>query len=247
MGKYAVTGVVTTYRKGTIVVLEDKTKRGAAQNVLIFHDKNRNKKLDRKDKILISNKVNHWGYNRCVIPRHCIRYPRMSLGLPWGFRVTSVTARDIRKFGKEISNQFKKAVTERREIRRISKPLRRGDCDVEPSPTSSRVSLVCYKNFSPPLSISSKRAPKSTRYKPHKWVRLKTVDPRKCHTARGWFTARLYGRRVFIQLAISDLNRSYVGGVDSLLRYFGLKSNPNLVHATLMDRRVVRNHIDLNK
>jgi len=206
---------VTTSPQGTLVYMRSTRE-------IVVWDKNKNKKLDRNDFVLVTTPVGR----RC--PRGSVFKPGAEGA---NFCRRKATARDVRKFGKAVKQAITRALKHRADVKKSAKPATRGMC-------IGGASLP----FSPPLTLTSMRLPKSKRYtSATNFKNMTSIDPRRCNMVGVNMILLIGGSRMNADMWMSGpWNFLHAGAL-------GLTRNPNAVHVTYYTKGVRYSHLDMHK
>lgn len=215
---------VTTTPKGTLVFMRTTVKRGKryVDQEIVVWDKNRNKKLDRNDLVLVT------------VPRG-YRCPRGSVFKPGAeganFCRRKATARDVSRFGNTVKQVVARALKHRSDIKKSAKPITTG---------------ICFEGaslpFNPPLTLTSVRLPKSKRYtRATNFKNMTSIDPRRCNMVGASMTLLIGGSRMSAHMWMSGpWNFLHAGAL-------GVTRNPDAVHVTYYTKGIRYMHLDMHK
>lgn len=206
---------------------------GRAQGQLIFVDKNKNGRLDAGDR------ATHRTLNNVRTPGSISSSVRV--------RSVAITAKVIAQYGKHVSAVFRFAQRERATMRRSLPAQKNGFCGV----MRGRQFMGQFKNYSPRLDISTRRAKLKQLYTLRQLVSTAIVDPANCQVLNAIFPVRIrtYGlvqnKTVSqkVMMSFGDMAIPVMSGLSSM----GVSNHKDLVDVSYALGSLAIVHIDIAK
>lgn len=206
---------------------------GRAQEQLIFIDKNKNGKLDAGDRATNRTLTN-------------VR-TRSQISSSVSQRSVAITASVIARYGKHVSAVFRLAQRERATMRRSLPAQRNGFCGI----MRGQQFMGQYKNYSPALTITTRRAKLKQLNNLQQLFGTAIVDPAHCQVLNAIFPVRIktYGlvknKTVSqnVMMSFGDMAVPIMSGLGAM----GVSNHKDLIDVSYAIRSLSIVHIDIAK
>lgn len=234
--RYAVVSE-STFKEGTVVVLQRKTSGGIGYKAKAFFDRHDPKRPRNYGKLDLGDRVLTTVYDT----KQCAGNAKYVEGVNGrGYCVRKVTWADINAYKQRVNPVLARANEGRVHAKGDTKEQTSGICEID--------GQYFNRNFSQPLTVRTTRSPEDKRYTASHVRAVSTIDPRGCQAV--YVSYRIGDGKTFRDWLFdmgSEIYRKTDISLAPLFKVFGLANSADYVDMQSTSGGYDVHHFDLNK